>query len=287
MYVSESGRHLYQFYKQKEEVFFENFQNILEKPTIDSFHDFRVSVKRIKAIFRLLDLMASNFNSTKHLKPFRAVFNPAGKIREAQVNLNTIKHFQTEPEQFKPFEKFCQAQEEKNLLKLQEKLKVFDYKAIKATKKILKVHCTGVLEDEILKKSDFFIRDRIEIIEENLSVSLDEVSVHQARISLKEISAILTLLKKINIKGIDNQIISFIKSTEDKLGLWHDQVVLKSSIEKFLNQVEVDESNTKRFRNIQDEINIETVTFLNLVSGLMENTLHEIQNRIRVSLNTP
>lgn len=287
MYLSESGKHLYQFYKQKEEVFFENFQIIRKNPTVASFHDFRVSIKRIKAIFRLLDLIASDFNSTKHLKPFRTVFNPAGKIREAQVNLITIKRFQPKQDQFEQFERFCKAQEIKYLVKLQDRLKVFNHKGIKVTKKLIKEHSKEIITAEVIKKSGFFIHDRIEIIEENFSVPQDEVSVHQARINLKEISAILTLLKKIDIEGIDNQVITWIKSVEDKLGLWHDQVVLRNAIGKFLNRAKVDESVLKYFNDIQSEVDIEASTFLQHVSALMETTLKELQLRIKVVLNTP
>ncbi len=280
MYISESGSHLYRFYKQKEEIFHKNFLIILRKPGINSFHDFRVSIKRIKAIFRLLELISPDFNAIKNLKPFRAVYNTSGKIREIQVNLKTIENYQLKPESRVYFQDYCSIQEKKNLSRLHDKLIEFDHKSVKKAKKKIKKCCEEITQEEILKKAELFIRDRFGIIEGNISVSPNEVSTHEARICLKEISAVLMLLRKMQYPGFDKKLLEFAKVTEDKLGRWHDKVDLVSFIEKFIRATKLSAEIKEEYRAIQLEILKENKEFLGHIESLMKATIAKIKKRI-------
>lgn len=283
MYISESGKHLYQFYKEKEEVFHKNFKVINSEPTFHSIHDFRVSIKRIKAIFRLLDMISFEFNSKIQFKPYRSVFKPAGNIREVQVNRNTIKLYKLTPETKSSFTKYCDKKEGKSQLRLIEKLSLFDYDLAKNTKKLIKDSCKEISEDEVRMKTDFFIRERIEAIEKIASNSPDELSVHQARINLKEISAVIMLLKKMELQGFDKDILHKIKKTEDKLGDWHDKVVLELFIEKFQKKAKLTQQSVDELQNIRDSIAEYSNNFIEDFDAIITPTLKEIGQGVRVS----
>lgn len=282
MYSSESGRHLYQFYKQKEEIFLKNYLIILQKPTVESFHDFRVSVKRIRAVFRLIENMESDFNASKQIKPYREVYNPTGKIREIQVSLKTIKSFQLMPQSMILFKEYCNAKEKKYLERLREKLLDFDQELFKKTRKKIKKYCKGITQEKILESAEYFIKDRIANIQESIAKSNDDVSTHQARISLKEISAVIMLLRKMQFSGFDSGLLELLKATEDKLGRWHDKVDLSSFIEKFLRSTELASEINEDFRAIQVDLLKQNKKFIAQIGDLMLSTINVIEQRIKV-----
>lgn len=281
MYISESGKHLYQFYKQKEEIFHKNFLIILQNPSFNSFHDFRVSIKRIKAIFRLLDFISKEFNSTKHFKAFRAVYNPSGKIREIQVNLRTIKNYELKTESFEFFQVYCNSQEKRSLSRLHEKLLEFNHESVRQAKKKIKKCCKDMSHEEILAKAVVFIHDRFKIIEGNISETPDEVSTHEARISLKEISAVLMLLRKMGYQGFKKRLLDYVKVTEDKLGKWHDKVDLVTYIEKFIRSTKLPSDVKDEYRAVQMTIIKENKKFLGEIESLMKETILKIEYHIK------
>jgi len=53
----------------------------------DEIHRLRVSIKRIKAVYQLLEEFSNGkFNAGKHYSIFKKIFNEAGKLREVQIN---------------------------------------------------------------------------------------------------------------------------------------------------------------------------------------------------------
>ncbi|MCW5907712.1 MAG: CHAD domain-containing protein [Chitinophagales bacterium] len=57
----------------------------------EHLHKLRVTIKRIKALFRLANAADTRFNNDKFYKPYRKLFKAAGKIREAQVHIQNLQ----------------------------------------------------------------------------------------------------------------------------------------------------------------------------------------------------
>ena len=59
-----------------------------------SFHDPRVEIKKLRALFELIDFCVKGFARKKSLKPLLGIFRQAGKVREIHVEDELIrKHF--------------------------------------------------------------------------------------------------------------------------------------------------------------------------------------------------
>ena len=81
------------------ETYFKNRKHslnlILEKApssyTAKTFHELRVEIKKLKALFELVAFCNKKFKMQKLLKPFRIIFKQAGKIRELQLEQSLLK----------------------------------------------------------------------------------------------------------------------------------------------------------------------------------------------------
>lgn len=71
---------------------------ILEKPrsryTPGTFHQLRVEIKKLNAVFDLLKYCSKDFNRKKTIKPFKLIFRQAGKVRELQLEETLLKKYQ-------------------------------------------------------------------------------------------------------------------------------------------------------------------------------------------------
>ncbi len=285
MFASESGMELYRFYKDKEAILFENYRH-LESPRSkeEHYHDFRVSIKRINAIYRLLELITGDFDSTTYMKPLRSIFKPAGSIREAQVNMHTVAAYKLKKEELNYYGKYINARIESLSGKLREKLKEFDISELKKNRQVVKECCKNIQQKELENRTLIFIRDRINLIRDNIAYS-DELVIHQIRITLKEISAIVSLLKKIKVPGFDDDLLDLIKDTEDKLGNWHDKVVLNNSLEKFIKSTKNEFDVISSYRLIREKINKENKAFLDTVEEIVLDTVELVEKPLNERLS--
>ena len=55
------------------------------KCSVDYFHSIRIEIKRIKALFKLIDFSCHHFPRKKVFEPFKQIFAITGKIREVHV----------------------------------------------------------------------------------------------------------------------------------------------------------------------------------------------------------
>lgn len=70
---------------------------LLNKPrrtfTFDDFHDLRVEIKKLDALFELLNSCIPEFKRKKTFAPFDSIFQQAGKVRELQLEQTVLKKY--------------------------------------------------------------------------------------------------------------------------------------------------------------------------------------------------
>jgi CHAD domain-containing protein len=62
-----------------------------ESFTTETIHDLRVEIKKLHALFELLEHCHDNFKMKRLFKPFRHLFRQTGKVREIQVEEELLK----------------------------------------------------------------------------------------------------------------------------------------------------------------------------------------------------
>lgn len=80
---------------------FDKLINLLDRydktPTEEILHNIRVELKKIKALFHLINFCSKKFNVSKEYRSLREIFREAGKIREMEVLNKLFLEYQIKP----------------------------------------------------------------------------------------------------------------------------------------------------------------------------------------------
>ena len=203
--------------------------------SIESIHNLRLNVKKIRTLLKVIDYKQNVKNNDKTVKALNNIFTYSGSLRDTQIQIQLLKTFKEQAEN--QFSKIIQAlkveqkKENRRLKNVIIRLNPFDI-----------VLLSQRIEQSIEKQSDESLmlilqkkaeRLKMEFVHE-LKEDIDENSLHRMRIVLKEYINILNLLKKgtgINLLDIINY--KKLDILQRRIGEWHD---LKLLFEYILNQ---------------------------------------------------
>lgn len=189
------------------------------------FHDLRVELKQIKSVLALLQQNDPKFNLKKLYKPFKKIFDLAGKVREAQVELEMLQPYIT----IKAIEHY--SQELQGVISKQKK-KFFDAfsSKMKATlqKAVEKILTEMQKADDQLGLADLGRKERQakKLLQRD---PLKRTDVHALR---KELKVIYYLHKMLKPK---HPHLTVPDEFQELLGKWHDGRVLLASLKKYLD----------------------------------------------------
>ena len=246
MYLSSEGEQLYAYYKHFETDFFKFLKKAKKQSGEKNIHNFRISIKKLKGILKLIELCADQFDAKEHLSPLKKLFKPAGHIRESQVNLIRLHDLSPMDEHAADYITLQQKVIKRERKSFKEKIKNFSPKEITLTRKIIRNYCRVFSKKMIMDKSNAFVHERKTLIRDLLKSMEDVDSIHEIRINLKEITAILGLLNVLKIEGVDSEMLAYLKAYEDDIGLWHDWVILRESLETYLDAHKQDDNTQMR-----------------------------------------
>jgi CHAD domain-containing protein len=203
-------------------------------------HQFRVEIKKLRTVTRLLDHCLEGKQASTELQPLRALFKEAGDIRSIHIEIGIL-------EKYSSGVSGLARQKQKSLDMLSERF----------------IRKAG-LHDEVFDKVETEIRDLVQDLEEdevieyiekllvksakNLQNPEEKEKIHKAR-SLMKIVLYTTVLVNRNIReelGIDT---GYINSLQEVIGHWHDADIALEALgshssitKKILNSME-DEAN--------------------------------------------
>lgn len=61
--------------------------------TPDTIHTLRVELKRLNALFNMINYCTKGFKKKKNFKPFKRIFRQAGKVRELQIEQSLLEEY--------------------------------------------------------------------------------------------------------------------------------------------------------------------------------------------------
>ncbi len=218
------------------------------KYTAEDYHKIRVEIKKMDALFELLNFSCDNFKRKKYFKLLNTIFKQAGVIRELQLETNMLKkNLHNQVSSYLSNLKQCERSAQRNLFsipdnKFKKKLKE-NYKSVvpfvkKMNKKIV---------NEFLEKKKRKIHS---LLNENL---LRPDQVHEIRKRLKSFYY--------NLESVDLQMqYSRIKQTyefQEILGKWHDYRVMSGHLKKAINSGQYKSIELKRLEKIKAKLTSE------------------------------
>lgn len=179
----------------------------------EDLHQFRVQVKKIKALLTLYACKPENKGLLTQLKPVKRVFKKAGEIRNAYINLKLAKKYQLDNPEFN--------QQQQQLL--DKGLERFKKKGSKHLKSLKKTHI--VLQNNIHplpnKTVRGFYQHKLTGIESFFARPTFDEHLHNARKNIK----LLTYNHQAAAKALKNKVAvkqSYLDQLQEMIGNWHD-----------------------------------------------------------------
>jgi CHAD domain-containing protein len=246
----EIGEFLYRFYRKRTFSFLANIYKASITGESRDIHRARLDVKKIFALYGLFEMVAPEiFRHQGGYKLFRPLFRQAGKIREIQVNYLLLTYPQPMDNQYNSFIQWLREEEQEAVKKFIQLIKKFREKELTDTDKVIQKICRSSSIFKLRSKTKTYIRCKAVCIRDLQASEPGDKELHRIRQNLKAMSAITTLVYSIKpVKQLD-MIITALNKTEMMIGDWHDRVVLKDAVERFLNKNAVESEDERNALN--------------------------------------
>src|SRR4051812_27352418 len=82
------------------ELMVTHFKAFVKNGDQEELHQFRVQVKKVRALLQLLDICSPANRLSKDIKPVKKIFKHCGEIRNAYINLQLSVRYQFKNEEF-------------------------------------------------------------------------------------------------------------------------------------------------------------------------------------------
>jgi len=237
-------------YKEHEKSFLEHLKSAKD-PDEEKIHKLRVEVKKLRTLFKFLEVLSKKkFRKEKVMKLISPVFKSAGRIRTAHLNLELIKDYRSVS--LLGFKIYLKEKEKQGEKQFSEELKNFDKEKFKKlNKKILK-DFKNTDQKLINKDSEEYINGRFSKINKDLPDLSNDNSFHDVRKKLKDVKTITSLLEDITPKAKSAVSKKNIETIEEKIGKWHDEVILVQQLEKFISENKSESSQPSEIKKNKD-----------------------------------
>lgn len=218
---------------------------ILQKPpeeyTVETFHELRVEIKKVKALFELIASYSKKFKFQKTFKPFKVIFRAAGKVRELQLEQIILEEqpdfilLQKYPNQLKKLENkkiknFFQIATKSLITKIKGKYPKIIYLISKARKKKINRY-----QNQTRKEIKKLIHKK----------NLKKKQLHDLRKRLKA----YRYNEKIFYGDSASNLISDKPTLSDLLGEWHDYTVITAHLNKIIASYKLISNEKKYLKN--------------------------------------
>lgn len=202
-------------------------------------HQLRVRIKRLKAVFRLLEFMHPvEFRAKDHYHLFKPVFKSAGKIRESQINLSLLKKFKGTEKLQKSYSKYVAKLRPEWNISLDNSIKSFNYSRIDEIGMSINAIFSRNTELELVGVITDFIYSEINRIKNLIDESNDLEYIHEVRIILKNIKPQMFILWPRDDSTFEKSQYIRLNRTETLIGNWHDRLVLSNALSMFFKAQE-------------------------------------------------
>ena len=202
---------------------------ILEKPEEDPVHDFRVGVKRLRALYYFLNEINADVRVKEILKPYRLLFKSMGSIREGHIAAHLIEGLdELNVEESKILVRALRSRIRKDYRLFQK----YVQSNTRISVRMPTVRSTGISERAILRGKRTVLNNLLHRI---LSTEdwVNAEKWHKKRILLKRYRHTLDAFCFCPGHRSNEDEIKQIKIMEQLLGDWHDRVMTIQLLQSF------------------------------------------------------
>lgn len=191
----------------------------------EGIHQFRLSLKRIRSLFHLLEfVLEDKFDADVEFVPFRSPFKAGGVLRDIHVHLEMIgeceQELGTQFDKTRDFLFFQQEPAERRLLRNTDRHLKKDFVHIS---KLVKKRLNLIFESEFNQRSFHWVVSELSYLKDIHGFIMDPTVFHRFRRHSKETFYMIDFINNyttgnIEIKGSLKEL----KEIARKIGTWHD-----------------------------------------------------------------
>lgn len=244
-----------QHYNELLKAFEQHFSKTLKGKGIEDIHQMRVTIKKLRAIWMLMDSIFPNeTDQIDHSKVFNPLFKQSGIVRETQVHLSMLKKNKAHYlESYKAYQRKIQKRASNKLHEIMVRFHDVDIDPLEDAR-ILRIKNT--MDPVVYTKSSVLSRKKLKRVKTLLEHSDNNSKLHNIRMHLKVVAELLYILIEIKPTKRLRRLYRKIKSVNHKIGKWHDYYVLHRSLIKF-KKTELRKKSQRYYENLMLRIEIE------------------------------
>ena len=188
----------------------------------EDFHNLRIGIKKMRALFGLLHDVAGNSKTNKIPSSISRLYDQAGRVRLLQIELSLLNKFDQD-RRLKSFETHLQEQ----MTKAEEDFSKFHYKndTVSAWSENMEMVFMKIRKREVIRYIGKNIREIRKLTQPS---KLKTAKLHDLRMRLKELYFILD---SANLKE-DELGFHHGRSLHKMIGDWHDWRLMRKHLEK-------------------------------------------------------
>jgi len=219
------------YFQNQKNQFDLNFKPAFSIANEKAIHDMRVSIKRLRLIYRFLDFVSDKqFCAKKKSKLLVNIFKSAGPLRDVQIQLSILEELKEDLKSNYPnLNEFLNIKLKEGIKKFREKGVTFNVNEIDQLFNFSEAVLKIIIDFPDLQQAfENYKKNRQQKIQTLLKNAKNKVDFHQVRKRIKDLTY-LAEIQQIQIEKPNDEVIH-LKLLGKKLGDWHD-------IEVFLNEL--------------------------------------------------
>lgn len=225
------------YFEEQMEIIETNTEAAKSDLDVDILHDLRVGIKRLKALYQVLDpISEGRFDSKTNFADVHFLFKEVGKLREIQVLKALFTFFAEDAaaETFIEFNNLIIAREKLASDELNTALQQFDNKIIGKSLEAANAFLVDISNEDATKLTKKLLKKRFKQIGELLPNKQEEALMHDLRTRVKQSCYIIEMLALMQPEKEFTKHPKRLKLAAELLGQWHDHVVLVGELTDFL-----------------------------------------------------
>jgi CHAD domain-containing protein len=232
---------------------FSKIEHVLHKLkhdcTTDNIHEFRVQIKKLKALLRLIGFSMPVASNSRFPKPLNKLYESLGRLREWQIQKQHITKAADELHYTEPLAYVHKIDRKSDACQRRIMKKISQLSDLKKDRDHIKNNCPVALTP---KSIIGFIQSKMHAVQlVLLSRKVDDESMHDMRKKIKDVQYVISGSDKTSETNKESSQLQSVQKVSGQLGDFHDMSVSLLLLKKELKTVHKDPAEKKLLRKIK------------------------------------
>jgi CHAD domain-containing protein len=232
---------------------FSKIEHVLHKLTLnytaDNIHDFRVEIKKLKALLRLFSFRMPADSSFRFPKPLNKLYKSLGLLREWQIQKHNIAKAADELHYTETLTYVNKINGKTDICKRRVMQKISKLPDLKKNMEQIKNNCPSELSPKSIVE---FIQSKMHAVQlVLLNGEFDDKYMHDMRKKIKDVQYILSGSEKTNETNEASSRLQSIQKVSGQLGDYHDMSVSLLQLKKELKTAHKNPDEKRLLRKIE------------------------------------